>query len=163
MYNRAKLRTLGLLLFAFTADAASSTDAYLAEVSRLTSAHRAAFSRLTAPANATADALLSGGRFYLSSSYNRAWFYEGIGRAGGLMQTQEFNENTTVRASDVVWISYTAANYQATLEVNARLTPQRVVVVAFGPQPPAGSPPFTYWVDSLTPWTADENLVLLGN
>jgi hypothetical protein len=157
------LRILALLLVAFTAQAGPSVEAYLAEVSQLTSAHRDAVTRLTAPANASADALFSGGRFHLSSSDNRAWFYEGIGRAGGLMQTQEFNENTTVRAGDVVWISYTAANYQRALEVNTRLTAQKVVVVAFGPKPQTGRPPFTYWVDSLTSWTADENFVLLGN
>src|SRR3954463_15149441 len=157
------LRPLALLLLAFTAQASPSVETYLADVSHLTSAHREAVTRLAAPANASADALFSGGRFHLSSSDNRAWFYEGIGRAGGLMQTQEFNENTTVHSGDVVWISYTAASYQRAVEVNTRLTPQRVVVVAFGPRPPTGPAPFNYWVDSLTSWTADENFVLLGN
>ncbi len=156
-------RTLVLLAFALNAQADTSIGAYLADVSRLISAHRDAVGRLTAAANASADALISGGQFYLSRSDNPAWFYEGIGRAGGLMQTQLFDADATVRAGDVAWMSYTASNYRGALDIYARLTAQNVVVVAFGPQPPTGLPPFTYWIDSLTPWGGDDNFVLLAN
>ena len=157
------LRTLALFVFALNAQAGPSMETYLSQVSQLTSAHRAANARLSTPANATADALLAGGRFFLSSMQNRAWFYEGIGRAGAIMQTLQFDVWITVRGGDVVWLNYTAATYQSALDVSASLKSQNVMVVAFGPQPPAGRPPFPYWVDSLTPWNAEDNFVLLGN
>src|SRR5258708_31999089 len=105
------LRILALLVLALNANAGPSTETYLAEVSQLTSAHRDAVARLTAPASASADALVSGGRFYLSSDDNPAWFYEGIGTAGRLMQSQVLNANTTVRAGDVEGIMYQDANH----------------------------------------------------
>jgi len=107
--------------------------------------------------------LISGGQLYLNSNYVPAWFYEASGRAGGLMQTRQYNQDATPRSGDVVWISYTASTYQNAVKIAARLAPQKTMVVAFGPHPPGERPPFQYWVDSQTSWTADDNLTLLGN
>ncbi len=164
-YTDPMIITLGLLLaFTLTIWAGSSSmHSYIGQVNQLIASHRSGVARLTGPAQASADALAKGGSFYLNSSDNRAWFYEGIGRAGALMQTREFNQNSAPVAGDVVWISYTASTYQNALNVSTRLTPQKIVVVGFGPQPPSGRQPFANWVDSLTPWTASDDVTLFGN
>jgi hypothetical protein len=156
-------RTLVLLAFALNALATNSMEAYSAGARQLISAHRNSIARLTAPTTASATALLSGGTFFLSRTDNPAWFYEGIGRAGGVMQTQLFDTDTAVNGGDVVWMSYTASNYRNALDIYARLNQRGVVVVALGPSLPTGPPPFYYWVDSLTPWSADDHFALLGN
>src|SRR6476659_7168633 len=106
-YTDRMIRILIIGMVSFTALAGPSMDAYISQVNDLVSAQRAAIARLAAPAQATASALLSGGRFYLNNSFNNYWFYEGIGRAGGLMQIEEYTASATPRAGDVVWISYT--------------------------------------------------------
>jgi hypothetical protein len=35
--------------------------------------------------------------------------------------------------------------------------------MGFGPRPASGAPGFKHWIDSLTPWNADQNFTLLGN
>ncbi|HEY2017342.1 MAG TPA: hypothetical protein VGH38_27745 [Bryobacteraceae bacterium] len=156
-------RTLVLLVVAAGARAGSSVDAYIGQVNHLVAVHRATVARLAAPAQASADALAAGGRFYLNDTDNFAWFYEGIGRAGGLMQTDIFTADSAPRPGDVLWISYTASTYRNAVSVSTRLAPQNVVVVAFGPRPPDEPLPFVNWVDSQAPWAADDDLTLFGN
>ena len=61
------------------------------------------------------------------------------------------------------WLSYSADSYDAQLKAAAELESKKCLVMAFGPRPASGVPGFQHWIDSLTPWNADQNFTLLGN
>lgn len=175
----AQLGVLILVLYApllaFCAD--NPTDSYIRNVTQLIDRHEESIDRLAAPAESTAQALLAGGSFYLAG--DPAWISEGTGRAGGLLATsplptaEQFKqlgewfgkvpEGATIKKGDVVWLSYTPETFSSEAANVKDLEGKQCLVVAFGPKPPNGPPPFTHWVDSLTPWTADTNFTRMGN
>jgi hypothetical protein len=72
-------------------------------------------------------------------------------------------EVSAAKAGDVVWLSYSADSYDAQLKAAGELESKKCLVMAFGPRPASGVPGFQHWIESFTPWNADQNLTLLGN
>ena len=118
--------------------------------------------RLKAPAELVAEALFAGGALNLGGS-EAGWIREGSGRSGGIMHIGQLSPTTTAHPGDVVWLSYSADSYDAQLKAAAELESKKCLVLAFGPRPASGVPEFQHWIDSLTPWNADQNFTLLGN
>jgi len=137
----------------------ATLNAYLQQAQRLVAAHRSQLARLDAAVTASANALVSGGSYYVCCEYN-AWPAEAYSRAGGTMGLTVY-KGKRLSAKDVVWVSYTPATYQATIKAVAALKPAPVVVW-FGPMPPESAPGANY-IDSLTKWSDADNLTQLAN
>ncbi len=137
------------------------------QVLNLVAAQRATNGRLFEAANLSAHALVSGGSFFLGNSdapnAQRSFFYEGAGRAGGLMKVRQYTGTQSLHKGDVLWIAYAAGNFRETAVKIAAAEKTGAVAVAFGPRPPKGLPPFSHWIDSLTAWNDDEEFTLFGN
>ena len=152
-------------------------DPYIRNVTQLVDKQHENIDRLLGPADLTARALLAGGSFYLAG--DPAWVSEGTGRAGGLLATsplptaEQFKllgelfgkppQGVVVQKADVVWLSYTPETFAEETAVAKELEQSGCLVVAFGPRPQNGLPPFAHWIDSLTPWNADANFTRMGN
>ncbi len=140
---------------------ADEVNSYITSVFQLLEMHRAALPRLIAPANATADALIHGGTFYLAG--DRGWVSEGAGRAGGLTMVRPLRNSDQPAKGDVVWLAYLPESYTEAAERVKDLEGKGCLVIAFGPKLASGSPPFAHWVDSFTPSTAADNFTRMGN
>ncbi len=156
-------KTLILLAVATAAQGAGLVDAHVQRAQELVAKHRGSVGRLAAPATAAAQALLVGGANYIGNNGVPAFFYEGLGRAGGVMPMQVFQNGSDLKPGDLLWLSYNAKTYQSALRLSADLEQKKAIVIMLGPQPPSGRPPFTHWIDSLTAWDDDDNFVLMGN
>jgi hypothetical protein len=152
----ACLGPLGVTAWGATA---TPVDTYVQRIDRLMARHRNGVSRLRAPAEMTADALIAGGSLSLGGA-ERGWISEGSGRSGGIMHLVPASQ---AKAGDVVWLSYAADSYDAQLKAAADLEANKVLVIAFGPRPASGAPGFHNWIDSMTPWSSDQNFNLMGN
>jgi len=155
----ACLRAFGVPAFGASP---ASVEAYAQRAQRLVAQHRRNVSRLNQPAELVAGALIAGHGLKLSGP-DRGWISEGLGRAGGLMVTGHLAPNAAGAPGDVVWLSYNARTYDDQVKRAAELESQQCQVLAFGPRPASGAPQFQHWIDSMTPWGADENFALLGN
>jgi len=142
--------------------AATSVEAYLQRAQNLVARHRRNVGRLQAPAERVAEALLAGHALDLGGS-DMGWISEGIGRSGGLMVTGHHSPGASAQAGDVQWLSYYPRTYDLQLKKAAGLEEEKLLVLGFGPRAANGVPGFQHWIDSLTPWNADENFALLGN
>lgn len=118
--------------------------------------------RLFAPAEASARAMISGGKYFVAGG-DPGWIAEATGRAGGVYVATRLPDVETARPGDVVWIAYSPATYAKDLELARALESKGCVVTSLGPRPPSGAPPLKHWVDSLTPWDARPNVTLTGN
>ena len=152
---------MGACVRAFGA-AAIPVESYLQRVQKLVAQHRRHVDRLKAPAELVAEALFAGHAFYLGGS-DAGWIREGTGRSGGVMNVGQLSPTTNTGPGDVVWLSYAARTYEAQWQAAADLERKKCLVMAFGPRPASGVPGFQHWIDSLTPWNADQNFTLLGN
>jgi hypothetical protein len=142
--------------------AATPVESYLKRVQELVAQQRRNVERLKAPSELVAEALFAGGAFYLGGS-DLGWIREGSGRSGGVMNIGQLSPTTTVYPGDVVWLNYAGRTYDAQLQTAAELERKQCLVMAFGPRPASGVPGFQHWIDSLTPWNADQNFTVLGN
>ncbi len=142
--------------------AATPVESYVRRVQKLIAQHRRKVGRLKVPAELVAEALFAGGAFNLGGS-DAGWVREGSGRSGGVMNIGQLSPTTNAGPGDVVWLSYSARTYEAQLQTAADLERKRCLVMAFGPRPVIGVPGFQHWIDSLTPWNADQDFTLLGN
>jgi hypothetical protein len=140
----------------------SPVEVYAQRAQRLVAQHRRNVGRMTAPAEVVAEALIAGHGLKLSGP-DKGWVSEGLGRAGGPMVTGNLAPDAAGTAGDVVWLSYNAGTYDSQVKRAAELESQQCKVMAFGPRPASGAPEFHNWIDSLTPWGADDNFALLGN
>jgi hypothetical protein len=136
-------------------------------VLNLVAAQRTTNSRFFEAANIGAHALVSGGSLFLGNSESpnaqRSFFYEGTGRAGGLMAIRQYTGTQSLHKGDLLWIAYAAGDFQSTAVKIAEAEKIGAVAVAFGPRPPKGVRPFSHWIDSLTAWNDDEEFTLFGN
>lgn len=153
------------VFFAFFGSApaygSNAVNSYAASVFQLLEKHRHAVPRLFDPANATANALIQGGAFYLGG--DKGWVAEGDGRAGGLMMVRPLSASNPPAKGDVVWLAYSAESYEQEAERAKELEGRGCLVIAFGPKLASGTPHFSYWIDSFTPPTAAPNFTLMGN
>jgi len=153
-----------LFIACFTPSSAygsNAVDSYVTSVFQVLQKHQAALPRLIAPANATADALIHGGAFYVGG--DQGFASEATGRAGGLMVVRSLSPSKPAVKGDVVWLAYEPSTY-AEVEQQAReLESRGCLVVAFGPKLASGAPHFTHWIDSFTPPTADDDFTRMGN
>jgi len=122
---------------------------------------RVAIPRLFGPAQATAQAMLHGGRFYLAG--DRTWVAEGCNRASGTLAASPLTDAAAARPGDVVWLGVFGPPEAATAALADRLERQRCAVIYFGPTAPPAAKTAARWVDDLTPAGADRELALLGN
>lgn len=154
-----------LLLFVFvtpsSAYGSGPVNSYIASVFQLLRRHRQAIPQLFAPANATANALIHGGAFYLGG--DQGWVAEGDGRAGGLMVVRPLSASKPPVRGDVVWLAYSPKTYAEIEQKAKELEDRGCLVVAFGPKLASGAPHFTHWIDSFTPPTADDDFTRMGN
>ena len=139
----------------------NAVDSYVTSVFQVLQKHQAALPRLIAPANATANAVMHGGAFYLAG--DQGWVAEGDGRAGGLMVVRPLSASKPAVKGDVVWLAYTPRTYTEEEQQARELEGQGCLVIAFGPRLASGAPHFTHWIDSFTPPAADDNLTRMGN
>ena len=155
----------GFLLCAFLtpcpAYGSSSVDSYVESVFQLLEKHREALPRLIVPANATAEALMRGGAFYLAG--DKGWVAEADGRAGGPVMIRPIPASEPPNKGDVVWIGYFPESYVEEAQRAKELEDRGCLVVAFGPKLAGGAPHFTHWIDSFTPPTGDDNFARMGN
>ena len=156
VFASACLRAFGATAFGATI---TSVEAYVQRSNRLVARHRRNVARLKAPGELVAERLLAGGNLSLGGS-EEGWIREGSGRSGGIMH---LGEVSAAKAGDVVWLSYSADSYDAQLKAAGELEAKKCLVMAFGPRPASGVPGFQHWIDSFTPWNADQNFTLLGN
>jgi len=159
VFASACLRTFGATAFGATT---TPVEVYGQRAQRLVAQHRRNVGRLKAPAELVTEDLFAGRGLKLSGP-DKGWISEGLGRAGGLMVTGQLSPTATANPGDVVWLSYCASTYDAQVKRAAELESQKCMVLAFGPHPASGVPKFQHWIDSLTPWNADQNFALLGN
>ncbi|MBI2680954.1 MAG: hypothetical protein HYX25_08115 [Candidatus Solibacter usitatus] len=136
--------------------------AYFDSAQELVAQHRRSVDRLKAPAELVQAALFGGGAFYVAGS-DPGWIAEATGRSGGIMAVRALSSPAVAQPGDVVWLSYFPSTYESQRQVAADLQQKKCLVIAFGPRPPSGAPAFEHWIDSLTPWTADQNFTVLGN
>ena len=142
--------------------ASKPVEAYFDRAQELVAQHRRSVDGLTAPAELVRAALFAGGAFYVTGS-DEGWIAEATGRSGGLMPVRALSSPAAAHAGDVVWLSYSPATYESQRQIAADLQQKKCLVIAFGPRPATGAATFEYWIDSLTPWIADQNLTVLGN
>lgn len=140
----------------------SPVDVYVQRAERLVAQQRRNVGRLKAPAELVADALLAGGTLNLGGG-QVGWIREGEGRSGGVMHLGQVSSAKPGNPGDIAWLSYAADSYDAQLKSAAELESKKCLVMAFGPRPASGAPGFKHWIDSMTPWNADQNFTLLGN
>ena len=140
----------------------SSVDVYVQRAERLVAQQRRNVGRLKAPAELVAEALLAGGTLNLGGG-QVGWVREGEGRSGGMMHLGQVSSAKPGNPGDIAWLSYAPDSYDAQLKFAAELESKKCLVMAFGPRPASGAPGFTHWIDSMTPWNADQNFTLLGN
>jgi uncharacterized protein len=124
--------------------------------------HRRTLPRLFPAADASAKALLAGGRYLLGGS-DEGWISEGTGRAGGVFVAAGIKSAADARAGDVVWVSYSPATYEKDIALVKELEARGAVAVAMGPKPASGAPGVKFWLDSYTGWDAPSNVTLMGN
>jgi hypothetical protein len=102
-----------LLIAAFVAPGsaygADAVDSFVASAFQMVQKHRDALPRLIAPANATADALIAGGKFYVGGDAGFA--SEATGRAGGTMAVHGLSASNPPVKGDVVWLAYEPSTY----------------------------------------------------
>jgi hypothetical protein len=136
-------------------------DSYVQKVQALVASHQSSLSRLNSAVNASAQNLAAGGTYYLCCG-DTAFISEAYGRAGGSMAVTVYL-GQTVGFHDVIWASYSAGTYQSTAATIAAMNaPAGAVIVWFGPLPPSGAPS-TYWIDSLTQFSDEDDFTLTGN
>lgn len=154
-----------LLIAAFAAPSsaygANPVNAYITRVFQLVHKQREELPRLITPANATAKALIAGGKFYLGG--DKGWVTEGSYRAGGVMMIRALSAKKPPVKGDVVWLAYEPSTYQQVAQQARELERRGCLVVVFGPKPASGAPHFKYWLDSFTPLNADNNFTRMGN
>ncbi len=158
-FASACLQAFGATTFGATTTPA---EAYVLHADKVVAQHSRNMGRLKAPAELVAEALLAGETLNLGGS-ERGWILEGSSRSGGMMVTRQLSATTTAHPGDVAWLSYSADSYDAQLKAAAELESKKCLVMAFGPRPASGVAGFQHWIDSLTPWDADQNFTLLGN
>jgi hypothetical protein len=163
----------------------SLETSYAKAVFRLVKAHQDGLPRLIAPANATANALIAGGAFYLAG--DKGWIAEGDGRAGGLMMVRPMSASapeptpgsktqaavpapgtwlpasTRPAKGDVVWIAYSPADYAEDAKTAKELEDRGCLVVLFGPKLEDGPARTSNWIDSLTSLSDDAAFTRMGN
>jgi|GEM_PF-7115896 len=153
------------LVFAFfmpcSARGADPVNSYIASVFQMVRKQRETLPRLIAPANATANALIRGGKFYLGG--DKGFASEGSGRAGGLMMVRRLSASNPPMKGDVVWLAYEPSTYAKVAQQARALEGKGCLVVVFGPKPASGTPHFKYWIDSFTPLNASDDFTRMGN
>ncbi|MCC6862667.1 MAG: hypothetical protein IT158_29100 [Bryobacterales bacterium] len=154
-----------LLALALTSGAAAASAAPAAperETNNLLNDQQRRLQRLFAPAEASARALIAGGKYFIGGGHP-GWVSEATGRAGGVYMAAALPSGDRAQPGDVVWIGYSPESYQNDLALARALEARGCVVTVLGPKPPSGVPPVKYWVDSFTPWDARANATLFGN
>lgn len=146
-------------LFLLFAAAAPSPEQ---EITRLLDRNRREVKRLFAPAEASARAILAGGRYFVAGS-DPGWISEATGRAGGIYVATALRSVEEARPGDVVWLAYWPASYRKDVEQARALEAKGCVVTAMGPRPPSGAPPVKRWVETFTAWDARPNATQTGN
>jgi hypothetical protein len=160
-WNRIAISLAAACLPCFSS-ASKPVEAYFDRAQKLVAQHRRGVDRLKAPAELVRTALFAGGAFYVTGS-DAGWISEASGRSGGLMAVRGLSSPAAAHAGDVVWLSYSPATYDSQRQIAAELQQKKCLVIAYGPRPASGVLAFEHWIDSLTPWSADQNFTLLGN
>ncbi len=142
--------------------AVSSTAVASDPVDEIIASNRRSITRLLPAAEASAKAILAGGRYFIAGSH-AGWRSEGTGRAGGVYRIAELRTAAEARPGDVVWVGYLPSGYEADLAVAHELEQKGAVVVVMGPRPPSGPPAVKHWIDTFARWDARPNFVLMAN